>query len=81
MITFNHDQRRRESYICGGWNIADDDLPHQPECDALDSAQRKRYLRETLCNPRGHQPAGSAQADQIGASKQGGDQGGQTALD
>jgi len=46
MITFNHHQRRREAYICGGWNIgADDDLPRVPECDPLDSAQRRRFLK------------------------------------
>lgn len=48
MVAIVHAQYRRESYIHGGWNIGvDDDLPHAPECDPLDSAQRKRYLRST----------------------------------
>ena len=57
MITFDHDQRRRESYICGGWNIGtDDDLPHQPECDVLDFAQRRRYLKSAKAS-RTHRQA------------------------
>lgn len=49
MITFTQSDYRRELYLCSGWNIStDDDLPHQPECDELDSAQRKRYFRQTL---------------------------------
>ena len=49
MITFTQSDYRRELYLCSGWNInTDDDLPHQPESDELDSAQRKRYLRQTL---------------------------------
>ena len=45
MITFNEHQHRRELYISGGWNInTDDDLPHQPECDDLDSAQQPAEL-------------------------------------
>lgn len=28
MITFDHDQRRRESCFCGGWNVgAEEGLP------------------------------------------------------
>ena len=46
MIAFTEYQRRRESYIQGGWNIGtDDDLPNAPECDVLDSPQRRRYLK------------------------------------
>ena len=57
MITFTQSDYRRELYLCSGWNInTDDDLPHQPECEELDSAQRKRYLRQTLCGAGGHQP-------------------------
>ena len=30
-----------------GWHVADDELPHAPECDdPLASGQRKRWLRE-----------------------------------
>ena len=82
MITFNQYQRRRESYINGGWNInIDDDLPRAPECNDLDSAQRKRYIRETLCGIGGHQSAGSTQAHPSGTPRQGCDQEGQSHLD
>ena len=82
MITFTQSDYRRELYICGGWNLPpDDDLPRTPECDDLDSAQRKRYLRETLCNPGRHQPAGGTQAHQIGASGCVGDPEGPADLD
>ena len=66
MITFTQSDYRRELYLCSGWNIStDDDLPHQPECDELDSAQRKRYFRQTLCGAGGHQSAGRASQDSI----------------
>ena len=67
MITFTQSDYRREPYLCSGWNIStDDDLPHQPECDELDSAQRKRYFRQTLCGAGGHQSAGCTSRIQSG---------------
>lgn len=52
MITFSEDQIRRESYILGSWFLRDDDTPSPPECDALASGQRKRWIREhTLMGP------------------------------
>jgi hypothetical protein len=43
----------RESYIHGGWNLADDDAPRPPEVDPLSSAQARRYWR--LAPAAGHQ--------------------------
>jgi hypothetical protein len=47
MITFSDDQIRRESWICGGWNLADDDCPRIPEPDPMASAQARRFWRLT----------------------------------
>jgi hypothetical protein len=38
---------RRERYSLSGWNLTDDDLPNVPEISPLDSAQAKRWARET----------------------------------
>jgi len=39
VITFTDSDTRRETYILGGWNLADDDLLHPPEVDPMSSAQ------------------------------------------
>jgi hypothetical protein len=49
MITFSDDQIRRDSYILGGWNLANDDIPRRPEPDPMCSAQARRAWRE--CEP------------------------------
>ena len=36
---------RRESWIRGGWNLTDDDVPNVPELDPLASAQARRAQR------------------------------------
>lgn len=49
MINFSDDQIRRESWICGGWNVGtvDDDCPRIPEPDPMSSAQARRFWRLT----------------------------------
>jgi hypothetical protein len=43
VIVFTDSDTRRESYIHGGWNLADDDAPRPPDVDPLASAQARRY--------------------------------------
>lgn len=57
VITFTDSDVRRECYILGGWNLADDDIPRRPEPDPMCSAQARRAWRE--CSPAvpRHKPA------------------------
>ncbi|MEN9767011.1 MAG: hypothetical protein RLZZ32_971 [Cyanobacteriota bacterium] len=36
---------RRESWIRGGWNLTDDDVPNVPELTPIDSPQARRAQR------------------------------------
>ena len=46
MISFDVTDQRRETWICGGWNLRDDDTPAPPEPDALTSPQARRAARD-----------------------------------
>lgn len=47
VIAFTDSDTRRETYIHGGWNLADDDVPHRPEVDPMASAQSRRARRQS----------------------------------
>jgi hypothetical protein len=59
MITFHPADDRRESWICGGWNLADDDCPRIPEPDPMSSAQARRFWKQST-------PASGLQCDSHG---------------
>ena len=45
-MDWSEQEHRRESFIHGGWNLADDDTPRPPELSPLASAQSRRAWRE-----------------------------------
>jgi hypothetical protein len=46
VIVFHEPDHRREQWVHGGWNLADDDVPHRPEPDPMSSAQARRYWQQ-----------------------------------
>jgi hypothetical protein len=52
MNTYPDIDHRRECWVGGGWNLADDDCPRVPECDEpMASGQRKRWLKSRNTPP------------------------------